>query len=61
VALNVHATAAVFSTQIYVATNVVPQRQKIIGFNVNSFSSLLLSSLELSDTRVYEPSIRALE
>ena len=30
------------------------------AFNYSLFSSLLLSSLELSDTKVYEPYIRAL-
>ena len=35
-AVNSKATVAVFATHIYLATNVVPQRQKIIGFNVQN-------------------------
>ena len=34
-------------------------RSRVLGFFPSS-SSLLLSSLELSDTKVYEPQIRAL-
>jgi hypothetical protein len=36
VAVNSKATVAAFATYIYLATNVVPQRQKIIGFNVQN-------------------------
>ncbi len=33
--LDVSATAAAFCTQIYLATGVIPARQKIVGFKVN--------------------------
>lgn len=32
--LDIYATAAAFSTQIYLATGVIPSRQNIIGFQV---------------------------
>lgn len=37
--LDVSATAAAFSTQVYLATGVIPSRQKIVGFKVFWFNN----------------------
>jgi hypothetical protein len=38
--LDVSATAAAFCTQIYLATGVIPARQKIVGFKVHCPSAI---------------------